>query len=397
MNAEIIAIGDEITTGQRLDTNSQWLAERLTELGLDVVYHTTVADELAANVDVFRIASQRADVVVATGGLGPTADDLTREALAQMLGTQLVLDTASLAHIEQLFASRGRTMPERNQAQALFPQGSEPLPNEHGTAPGIFAQVARDGRPPCRLFALPGVPAEMKPMFADLVAPRIAGDGAPRVICHRRIHCFGLGESHVEAKLPDLIKRGREPRVGITASGATITLRITAAGESQPECRALMKPTVDLIYSALGDLIFGEEDDELQTVLVRLLQERGQHVATAEVASAGLMAEWLSAADPSRGVFGGGIVCPSQQAGAVDLAREARRQFATDWGLAVGPIVESVDSGQTTGPAFAVAIVGAGVEVIDWFGNMSHPSLQAVRNAKIGLNTLRLALVRGQL
>ncbi len=402
MIAEIIAIGDEITTGQRLDTNSQWLAERLTELGAEVVYHTTVADDLAANIVVFSVATQRADVVVATGGLGPTDDDLTREAIAAMLNTELVLDELSLAYIESLFVNRGRSMPEKNKRQAMFPRGTQPIANPHGTAPGIFAIVPREspGMPigKCRLFALPGVPAEMKPMFTEGVVPNLTGSSVKRVLRHRRIHCFGLGESHVEAKLPDLIKRGREPRVGITASGATITLRITAAGENAEACQRAMQPTVDIIYAALGNLIFGEECDELHSVLLAQLASRNETIATVEVASCGLMAEWLRGDTANAQQFRGGLILPdSNETPAVELARQTREQFGATYGLAVGGILHESDIGRATAPAFAVAIVTRDSEIIDYFSSASHPSLQATRNAKIGLNTLRLALVRGTL
>ncbi|MCA9204209.1 MAG: competence/damage-inducible protein A, partial [Planctomycetales bacterium] len=137
MNAEVIAIGDELTSGQRLDTNSQWLSERLGELGIRVLYHTTVGDELEANVRVFRQAFDRADLIVCTGGLGPTADDLTREAIAAALGRALVQNDDALKHIQAIFARRSRAMPERNLVQALFPENSRMVPNPHGTAPGI--------------------------------------------------------------------------------------------------------------------------------------------------------------------------------------------------------------------------------------------------------------------
>src|SRR3972149_3750647 len=153
MRAEIIAIGDELSTGQRLDTNSQWLAERLTELGVDVMFHTTVGDELEANVAVFRAAIDRADVVISTGGLGPTADDLTREAVAAATGGELVQDGAALEHIRSLFTRRGYgSMPERNVVQALFPRGSRPIANPHGTAPGIDMTIPRECCAPRRLF-----------------------------------------------------------------------------------------------------------------------------------------------------------------------------------------------------------------------------------------------------
>jgi nicotinamide-nucleotide amidase len=313
MLAVIISIGDELTSGQRLDTNSQWLSVRLGELGVRVLYHATVADDLEANVQVFRAAIERADLVVATGGLGPTADDLTRDAIAATTNRPLVLDQAALAHIERLFARRQRPMPERNRVQAMFPKGSRVIPNPEGSAPGIDIRVPRECGPhspreeavreasvsssDCRIFALPGVPAEMKRMWEETVAPAIrAMLPSPRVICFRRINCFGVGESDLEAMLPDLIRRGREPQVGITVSGATITLRIAAMGVNPEACRAAMAPTIATIYECLGNLIFGEEDDELQDAVIRLLAERRQTLALAEWGTGGLIADWLTEA-----------------------------------------------------------------------------------------------------
>ncbi len=313
MIAEVISIGDELTSGQRLDTNSQWLSERLGELGVRVVYHSTVADDLAANLSVFRTAIDRAEVVVATGGLGPTADDLTREALAAVAGRELVLDEASLEYIRGLFARHKRDMPERNRVQALFPAGSRILFNPNGTAPGIWLEVPRSEGGTCHVFALPGVPAEMFEMFRQSVVPAIAElTGTPSVIRHHRLKCFGAGESHVEQMLPDLIRRGRQPSVGITVHAATITLRITAAGATADECRAAMEPTLATIREKLGSLVFGEEDEELEDAVVRLLTERGRTLATVELGTAGQLAEWLAHADVGRGAFLGGQVIHAQ-------------------------------------------------------------------------------------
>jgi nicotinamide-nucleotide amidase len=318
MLAEVISIGDELTSGQRLDTNSQWLSERLGELGVRVVYHTTVADDLEANVRVFRAAIERADIVLASGGLGPTADDLTRDAIAAATGRQLALDPAALEHIEQLFARRQRPMPERNRMQAMFPAGSRVIANPEGTAPGIDLTLPREDEPArgaCRVFALPGVPAEMKRMWSDTVAPAIRKMfTSPRIICYRRIKCFGVGESDLEAMLPDLIRRGREPQVGITVSGATITLRVAATGESREACLAAMEPTVATIHQCLGDLVFGEEDDELQDAVIRLLTDKGKTLATVEWGTGGLLADWLSSASLRlRSSYFGGFVLTSPE------------------------------------------------------------------------------------
>lgn len=411
MRAEVIAIGDEITSGQRLDTNSQWLSERLTELGIEVAFHTTVGDQLEDNVTVFIAAIERADVVVATGGLGPTADDLTREALVRATGRELVRDPAALAHIEELFANRGRTMPERNRVQADFPAGSRPIHNEHGTAPGIEMVVERPGRGPCVLFALPGVPAEMHQMWLQTVALRLGElQPAASVIRHRRIKCFGMGESQLEAMLPDLIRRGREPKVGITASDATITLRITATAATEAACFQAAEPTVAIIRQALGNLVFGEEDDELEHVVVRMLNQHGLTLAVAEMATAGRITERLVAVDSESKCFLGGMVVASQQqlnrlldakslpegmplesaTVAVKLAEHVRQQFGAEIGLAVAAY--PADPFQANAHACA-AIATANRTRKVRFDCASHPAILHIRTVKQALNALRLELL----
>jgi nicotinamide-nucleotide amidase len=410
MRAEIIAIGDELITGQRLDTNSQWLAERLTEIGVEIAFHTTVGDVLADNVAAFAAALNRADLVVVTGGLGPTADDLTREALARALGVGLVRNEASLAHIEALFASRGREMPPRNAVQADLPAGAAAIANQHGTAPGIAASVNRGASAPALVFALPGVPAEMKPMWRDSVAPAIAAAlGERRTILHRRIKCFGVGESQLEAMLPDLIRRGREPSVGITVSDATITLRITAAGADAAACLAAMEPTVASILETLHDVAYGEEDDELEHVVVRLLRERGQTLAVAEWATAGLIEHWMTRVPGAEAVFAGGVsVATARQLHALlhveglndaasadsavaTAAAEAVRQAAgADYGLGVAALPANPDRPD----AFVyVSIAGPDRTRRLRFACASHPDIRVARTAKQALNALRLTLL----
>ncbi|MDA1054295.1 MAG: molybdopterin-binding protein [Planctomycetota bacterium] len=207
-----------------MDTNSQWLSERLGGFGLRTLYHSTVGDDLAANVRVFREAIDHSDIIVCTGGLGPTADDLTRQAIADTIGVELALDEESLARIRSMFVRRKREMPERNVIQAVFPTGSRPIPNPHGTAPGIDRRVERVGRTTCRLFALPGIPAEMRERWEQTVSPALQEmTGGRRVIRHHQIKCFGVGESDLEQMLPDIIARGRQPSVGITVHKAIPT------------------------------------------------------------------------------------------------------------------------------------------------------------------------------
>jgi nicotinamide-nucleotide amidase len=415
--AEVISIGDELTSGQRLDTNSQWLAERLGELGIRTLWHTTVADDLAANVAVLRAAVERADVVVATGGLGPTADDLTREALAAVAGVELALDEPSLAHIRGLFSRRQRPMPERNVVQAMFPAGSRPVFNPHGTAPGIDITIPRKSRDGiCRVFALPGVPDEMREMWHGTLAGELGRLAGGRVIRHRRIKCFGVGESDLEAMLPDLIRRGRDPSVGITVSNATITLRITAEGATADECLARMEPTVETIRGCLGTLIFGEEDDELPDAVGRLLRKRGVTLATAEWGTGGLVARWLSETPAAAGHYVGGVVLGNDEAlratlgiagareGAASLvtaetvaamARAARELLAADFGLAVGPLPPFDAQAPQPHPIhFALAsAAGTRLKSSPYAG---HPAILRPRAGKQALDLARLELIAGK-
>ncbi len=385
MRAEIISIGDELTSGERLDTNTQWLAKQLTDVGIEVMFHSTVGDDMAANVDVFRAAIARADVVVSSGGLGPTADDLTRDALAEAMEVELVRDEAAVEHIRQLFASRGRPMPDRNERQAYFPAGTVPIHNPHGTAPGIHAEVRRASGAVCHVFALPGVPAEMHEMYTASVAPAIVElEGGRRVTRHRSIKIFGPGESQLEAMLPDLIRRGREPRVGITASGATLTLRITATGLDEAACYAAMEPTAQQIYAATGGFIFGEGEIDLHHAVLGLLRERGQTLATDECVTGGLVATWLADEDPEHDVFAGGKL--SWSMGDVGTAaREVRDALGATHGLAIGPA-------SSAGDVEVAAAVGDEL-VNETFRLGGHPAVVGPRMAKCALNVLRLKII----
>ena len=265
MHAELIAIGDELTSGQRLDTNSRWMAAELGVLGIPVTFHTTVIE---AGLEAFRLAAGRAAIVVVTGGLGPTADDLTRDVLAAAAGVPLDLSEAALVAVESRFVRRGMPMPESNRRQALFPLGSRIIPNPDGTAPGIDVDIPRVGGQ-CRIFALPGVPSEMKTMWRATVEPALVAMLPERAtIVQRRIKCFGAGESAIESMLPDLVRRGRDPLVGITAHEATITLRIAARGRDEADCLAKIAPTEATIRQCLGTIAYGVEDDEIEDAAV---------------------------------------------------------------------------------------------------------------------------------
>jgi nicotinamide-nucleotide amidase len=415
MQAEVIAIGDELTSGQRLDTNSQWISRRLADLGIRVLYHTTVGDELAANVGVFRHAVDRADLVISTGGLGPTADDLTREAIAQAIGAELILKQEAVEHIKRLFARFGRAMPERNVVQAMFPNGSRMIPNPNGTAPGIDTDISRASQKPARLFALPGVPGEMRDMWEATVEPAIVTSLGPdrRFIRHRVINCFGAGESDVERMLPDLVRRGRTPRVGITASKADIMLRITAEGSTPEACGELMEPTAAIIRECLGKLVFGEDEDQLQDVVIRMLKQRQQTLATVECDSGGVLAQWLSEADPDGDTYLGGFVARHSAAmaeaagmeraqfleGAVEprtlvqeMAIHCRQQHVADYALALGPFPDS-DDDEPTSRKFHFALASPAGATAKSARFAGHPDIRKPRAVKQALNLLRLDLL----
>lgn len=415
MNAEILAIGDEITGGQLLDTNSQWLSQRLGELGVRVLYHSTVGDKLQPCINVFRRAIERADIIISTGGLGPTADDLTREALAEATDRPLVMAPDALEHIRQLFARRKREMPKSNERQAYFPAGSRVVPNPNGTAPGIDLDVVRADGGRCRFFALPGVPAEMRDMWQSYLFAAVRGMGGGRAILRRNIKCFGAGESQIESLLPDLIRRGRIPRVGINASRATIILRIVAEGDSEEQCRAQIEPTVAEIHKHLGMLVYGEGDDELQDVVLRLLGQRGQSLASAEIATAGLVAQWLAKASGGDGRYRGGLVAadeavmtrlgvqtsclppaagtaaPRGKAFARAMAIACREQFQADFGLAVGPVPAVSETGEARHVHFALASA-TDVQTFHVSSGI-HPDIVGDYCAKQAINLARLALL----
>lgn len=306
LTAEVVSIGDEMTSGARLDTNAQWLSRRLGELGVVVTHHSTVADTLQDNIDVFRIAAGRVDLVVSTGGLGPTRDDLTREALAAASGTELEFSPSALSHIEALFARRNREMPERNRVQAMFPVGSREVFNPQGTAPGIDIDI-RSGDHVCRIFALPGVPAEMKRMFDDTVEGRILEQaGGASQVRHLVMKFFGVGESDMEHRLGEMIARDRQPRVGITVSAATISLRITATGNSQDRCEAMIAETRKEILERVGDLHFGDgEEFEQQHAIDARLREKNQSMMLIELGHAAPLGDWFAVLGETPSFRGG--------------------------------------------------------------------------------------------
>ena len=411
MKAEIISIGTEITSGQNLDTNCQWLSKRLAEIGIPVGWHTTIADDLEDNIAAFRIAAGRAGLVLTTGGLGPTQDDLTREVLAKVAGVELVFHPESFEQIKQMFARRHRSMTERNRVQALFPVGSEPIPNANGTAPGIWMQIGN-----CLIVAMPGVPSEMFAMFETQVKPRLLQMGlGGGVLIERKINTFGLGESALEEKLFDLTRRGHVPEIGITASDAVISLRIFARAATTAEAYLQIAPVEKTIRERLGNMVFGVDDEELQDVVVRLLREKRQTLAVAEGVTGGLVARRLCRVPGASVCFRGGIVAYDNalkremlavpqslvdEHGAVSaavaeaMAVGCRTRFRTD--LAVSTVgIAGPDGGTPEKPVGLVYVGlawngGASSKSFNWGGTRTE--VQS-RTAKLAMNLVRLHLL----
>ena len=229
MRAIILSIGDELVLGQTVDTNSAWLSQQLAAVGCAVAAHLTVPDDQRAIEQAIEESVGRCDFLVISGGIGPTDDDLTRQALAAVMREPLEPNEAWLAELRKFFEARGRRMPESNRIQAMIPRGAAMIFNTAGTAAGIDATyVSGDQKPVCRVFVMPGVPKEMKIMFTRDVLPHVKKQGGGAVILSRTLHTFGLGESAVAEKLGDLMRRDRNPSVGTTVTGGVVSLRVNA-------------------------------------------------------------------------------------------------------------------------------------------------------------------------
>lgn len=390
--AEIIAVGAELTSGAKLNTNSQWLSTELSDLGIVTGWHTTITDDLAINVAALQLAVERADLVLITGGLGPTLDDLTRDALAKLVGEELVLDPESLELIETYFRNRGRPMPERNRIQAYFPKSGTPLPNPVGTAPGVWMSIPRAGRGPCLIGAMPGVPSEMYRMFRSEIVPRLPG--RDRVILKARINCFGCGESQAEELLGDLTARDRDPEVGITVHEATITLRIIAHGQTPMECQAKILATEELIRERLGKFVYGVEDEEIEDVVARDLEVRGQTIATIETGTAGKLAQrWFETGSAS---FLSGEVWPASrwemdqlETQTQEAARTISEKSGADYALAVSPF-PPLPRTLNAAPVEAYVVLAGPAGVITEKVLLSgNPAIHQSRTAKVASDLLR--------
>jgi nicotinamide-nucleotide amidase len=313
MNAIIISCGTEIVTGQCVDTNSAWLSGRLTAHGVEVITHVSIGDSLPKIVEAIRTAREEADLVVITGGLGPTADDLTRKALAEALHRRLQENPSALAQIHEFFRRWQRDMPESNKVQALIPEDCEVIPNPRGTAPGIAYWEGVSSFSRARgVVALPGVPAEMKAMFEMYLEPWLAS-ASKACTLSARLHCYGVSEAKLGETIGDMMTRGRTPLVGTTASKAVLTIRILSTAPDAATAQELLEADRAELRRRLGSTIFGEEDETLQAVVAKLLIKQKKTIATAESCTGGMLSQQLTDVPGSSAYFLEGYIVYSNE------------------------------------------------------------------------------------
>ena len=302
MIVEILAVGTELLLGQIVNSNATRIGERLADGGFDHFQQTVVGDNesrIAAAIDA---ACSRADALIITGGIGPTKDDLTREAIARSAGVEMIFDVDQAERLRERWTSSGRVMPESNLQQAERPSGSELIANPKGTAPGIRLRIADTW-----VFALPGVPAEMIPMLENSVIPFLRGDDDGAVVS-RLLRTWGESESAIGERLGDLYDASTNPTIAFLASGGEIKIRITAKAETRDNACALIAPIEATVRERLGKRIFGVDDDTVEVVVLRLLEERGWSLGTAESATGGLVAGRITSIAGASRVFRGSIV-----------------------------------------------------------------------------------------
>ncbi|MEN8234489.1 MAG: competence/damage-inducible protein A [Actinomycetota bacterium] len=302
MIVEILAIGTELLLGQIVNSNASRIAERLAEAGLDHYQQTVVGDNEERVAAAITAACARSDAVIITGGLGPTKDDLTREAIARAAGVGLVFDEVQADRLRERWRQRGWDMPESNLQQAEHPEGCTLIENPKGTAPGIRCEV--DGS---WVFALPGVPAEMVPMLERDVIPFLRGS-EDSVVVSRLLRTWGEAESAIGERLGDLYDASTNPTIAFLASGGEIKIRITAKAATEEEAATLIAPMEAAVRDRLGKRIFGADDDTVEVVILRMLEERGWTFATAESVTGGLVSGRVTSVPGSSRVFRGSVV-----------------------------------------------------------------------------------------
>ena len=405
MKAAILSIGDELILGQTQDTNARWLGARLADRGVPCVQFRVVPDDLAAQAAALRELAAVAQVVIVTGGLGPTDDDLTREALRVAMGdaNPLVLDAPSLEALDRWFTHRGRSMPDINRRQAMRPSGAECLRNDFGTAPGLRGTVGGS-----TIVCLPGPPREMEPMFDQFVLPLLPKQAMATGV----VHAFGQGESFLAERLGDRMHRERNPLVGTTASGSVVSARVR--GRDAAAEPAAMQAELAAIEALWKPFAFGRGTTTLAGALGAALRERGLTMALAESCTGGLAGSLVTAESGSSAWFLGGLMTYANEAkrdlcgvpealiaehGAVSapvaaaLARGARERLRADWAASITGVA-GPNGGSDAKPVGTVyiGVSGPGFESVRRFRYPGERASVRDRAAKTALVLLRLAV-----
>ena len=405
MKAAILSIGDELMLGQTQDTNARWLAGRLADRGVPCVQFRVVPDDLAAQAAALRELAAVAQVVIVTGGLGPTDDDLTREALRVAMGDAkpLVLDAPSLQALDRWFTHRGRSMPDINRRQAMRPSGAECLRNDFGTAPGLRGTVGGS-----TIVCLPGPPREMEPMFDQFVLPLLPKQAMATGV----VHAFGQGESFLAERLGDRMHRDRNPLVGTTASGSVVSARVR--GRDAAAEPAAMQAELAAIEALWKPFAFARGTTTLAGALGAALRERGLTMALAESCTGGLAGSLVTAESGSSAWFLGGLMTYANEAkrdlcgvpealiaehGAVSapvaaaLARGVRERLRADWAASITGVA-GPNGGSDAKPVGTVyiGVSGPGFESVRRFKYPGERAIVRDRAAKTALALLRLAV-----
>jgi nicotinamide-nucleotide amidase len=384
MKAEIIAIGTELLLGQIVNTNAQFLSQECAALGIDMFYQTVVGDNEGRLRSSFELAASRADIVICTGGLGPTQDDLTKDVLAAYAGRKLIIHEPSMNKISEFFRTRGIPMVESNARQALLLEGSDPLQNDNGMAVG--AAFTYEGT---HFIVLPGPPKEMKPMFQNYAALWLRSVMTDEVPLYSKMLKFaGIGESNLEHELIDLIDAQTDPTIAPYAKDGEVTIRLTTKAHSSEEGEQKLSETEKEIRKRVGQYLYATEDVSIEHVIINLLCQRKLTLAAAESCSGGLLSNMLTAIPGSSEAFKGGVVCYSnilkhklldvpmdalegdQAPGAVSaetarlLAENLRRIAGTDYAVSItGVAGPSPSEGKPVGLVY-LGIAGDGFDTI---------------------------------
>jgi nicotinamide-nucleotide amidase len=353
LTAEIIAIGSELLSSDRTDTNSLWLTDKLNRLGIEVKLKTIVGDDDARLEEAIRDATKRAKVIITTGGLGPTEDDITRKITARALGRRLLLDEAVLEEIRTKFKAYGVVMPERNSRQAMVIEDAEVLSNPNGSAPGMF--LDHNGT---AIVLLPGPPREMRPMFEHHVAPRLSQRAGGLRVVRRMLRVVGLGESAVDEKIAPVYTRYDNPVTTILFNQSEIELHLTARGRTEKEAEALLDRLAGEIEEVLGNAVFSFAGETMEQVVGLKLAVGGYTVAVAESCTGGLIAQRLTDVPGSSKYFIEGVVAYSNDAKMRTLGVEP--MLLLEHGAVSGPVAEAMAEGirKRAGTDFGISVTG---------------------------------------